>query len=40
VVSVNIFDNAPLLQLVDMYKMNNNYKNAEDITSNKLNLFD
>jgi len=40
VVSVNIFDNTPLLQLVDMYKMNNNYRNTDSITPNQLNLFD
>jgi hypothetical protein len=40
VVSVNIFDNTPLLQLVDMRRMNNNYKNAVGIATNQLNLFD
>jgi len=40
VISVNIFDNTPLLQLVDMYKMSNNYRNAESTTSNQLSLFD
>jgi transposase len=32
VVSVNIFDNTPLLQLVDACKMNSDYRNAECIT--------
>jgi IS4 transposase len=40
VVSVNIFDNTPLLQLVDMYKMNNNYRNAAGATPKQLSLFD
>ena len=40
VVSVNIFDNTPLLHLVDMYKMNDNYKSADNITSKQLSLFD
>ena len=40
VVSVNIFCNTPLLQLVDMHRMNNNYKNAVCIMPNQLSLFD
>ena len=40
VVSVNIFDNTQLLQLVDMHKINNDYRNAESIVSNQLSLFD
>jgi hypothetical protein len=40
VVSVNIFDNTPLLQLVDMHKNNNDYRNTESITANQLSLFD
>jgi hypothetical protein len=40
VVSVNIFDNTPLLQLVDMYKSDSNYKNIEVITHKQLSLFD
>jgi len=40
VVSVNIFDNTPLLQLVDAGKMCNNYRNAVGATSKQLSLFD
>ena len=40
VVSVNIFDNTPLLQLVDMHKNNNDYRNTKNITSKQLSLFD
>lgn len=40
VVSVNIFDHTPLLQLLDMHKMNNNYRNTKSITYNQLSLFD
>jgi hypothetical protein len=40
VVSVNIFDNTPLLQLVDMRRMNNNYRSAESIAPKQLSLFD
>ena len=40
VVSVNIFDNTQLLQLVDRNKMNNNYRNADSTTANQLSLFD
>jgi IS4 transposase len=40
VVSVNIFDNIPLLQLVDGHKMNNDYKNAGSTAPKQLSLFD
>ena len=40
VVSVNIFENITLLQLVDMHKNNNDYRNADSIAPNQLSLFD
>jgi len=40
VVSVNIFDKTPLLQLVDTSPMYNNYRNASTIETNQLTLFD
>ena len=40
VVSVNIFDKTPLLQLVDTPPMNNNYRNAFTRKTNQLTLFD
>jgi len=40
VVSVNIFDNTPLLQLVDMHKISNDCRNAEGNEPKQLSLFD
>jgi len=40
IISVNIFENTPLSQLVNPNGMNNNYRNAERTTSNRLTLFD
>jgi hypothetical protein len=40
VASVNIFDNTPLLQLVDMHKISNDYRNAEGNEPKQLSLFD
>jgi len=40
VVSVNIFDKTPLLQLVDASPVYNNYRNAFTIETNQLTLFD
>ena len=40
VVSVNIFDKTPLLQLVDSSSLYSNYTNAPGIKSNQLKLFD
>jgi len=40
VVSVNIFDKTPLLQLVDMLPINNDYTNASTTKTNQLTLFD
>jgi hypothetical protein len=40
VVSVNIFDNTPLLQLVDMGNKVNSYKKTGNTVSKQLSLFD
>jgi len=39
VISVNIFENIPLLQLVDKNRMNRNYKKSMSTPSNWLSLF-
>jgi IS4 transposase len=40
VISVNVFDNIPLIQLVDNHRMNNNYRNTGSAACNQLSLFD
>jgi len=39
VISVNIFDKMPLLQLVNNHPVNNNYKNTFALKNNQLTLF-